>query len=75
MFQIKSSDELIFFSVCMSRIFQDKRPAQNKRPPKTVIFKGGSTQNRWLLMDDFSKGGVHKTDGVVMGFGMFFIYF
>ena len=52
---------------------------QNKRPPKIVIFqrgeytkpmgadgwffKGGSTQNRWLLMGDFSKGGVHKTDG------------
>ena len=27
------------------------------------VFKGGSTQNRWLLMGDFSKGGVHKTDG------------
>ena len=26
--------------------------------------KGGSTQNRWLLMGDFSKGGVHKTDGL-----------
>ena len=25
--------------------------------------KGGSTQNRRILMDDFSKGGVHKTDG------------
>ena len=28
------------------------------------FFKGGSTQNRWALMDDFSKGGVHKTDGL-----------
>ena len=27
------------------------------------FFKGGSTQNRWILMCDFSKGGVHKTDG------------
>ena len=27
------------------------------------FFKGGSTQNRWVLMGDFSKGGVHKTDG------------
>ena len=27
------------------------------------FFKGGSTQNRWVLIDDFSKGGVHKTDG------------
>ena len=51
----------------------------NKRPPNTVIFqrgeytkpmafygwffKGGSTQNRWVLMGDFSQGGVHKTDG------------
>ena len=51
---------------------------RNKRPPKTVIFhrgeytkpmdfdgwffKGRSTQNRWLVMGDFSKGGVHKTD-------------
>ena len=26
------------------------------------FFKGGSTQNRWVLMNDFSKGGVHKTD-------------
>ena len=55
-----------------------KRLPQNKRPPKTVIFqrgeytkpmefggwffKGGSTQNRWLLMGDSSEGGVHKTD-------------
>ena len=37
--------------------------------PPTIRFhpnkkiKGGSTQNRWLLMGDFSKGGVHKTDG------------
>ena len=30
---------------------------------KTAIFKGGSTQNRWVVMGDFSKGGVHKTDG------------
>ena len=27
------------------------------------FFKGGSTQNRWFLMGDFSKGGVHKTNG------------
>ena len=56
------------------------RICRNKRPPKTVIFqrgeyikpmafdgwffKGGSTQNRWALVDDFSKGGVHKTDGL-----------
>ena len=26
------------------------------------FFKGGSTQNRWLLMGDFPKGGVHETD-------------
>ena len=26
------------------------------------FFKGGSTQNRWAVMGDFSKGGVHKTD-------------
>ena len=30
---------------------------------KQWFFKGGSTQNRWALMGDFSKGGVHKTDG------------
>ena len=30
---------------------------------KQWFFKGGSTQNQWVLMDDFSKGGVHKTDG------------
>ena len=30
---------------------------------KQWFVKGGSTQNRWLLMGDFSKGGVHKTDG------------
>ena len=30
---------------------------------KQWFFKGGSTQNRWAVMDDFSKGGVHKTDG------------
>ena len=61
------------------RIYPNKRPPRNKRPPKTVIFqrgeytkpkgfdgwffKGGSTQNRWILMGDFSKGGVHETDG------------
>ena len=28
------------------------------------VFKGGSTQNRWLSMGDFSKGGVHKTNGL-----------
>ena len=27
------------------------------------VFKGGSKQNRWVMMEDFSKGGVHKTDG------------
>ena len=27
-----------------------------------MIFKEGSTQNRWALMGDFSKEGVHKTD-------------
>ena len=26
------------------------------------FFKGGSTQNRWILKGDFSKGGVHETD-------------
>ena len=30
---------------------------------KQWFFKGGSTQNRWLFMGDFSKGGVHETDG------------
>ena len=61
------------------RICRNKRPLRYKRPPKTVIFqrgeytkpmafdgwffKGESTQNRWLLMGDFSKGRVHKTDG------------
>ena len=30
---------------------------------KQWFFKGGSTQNQWVLRDDFSKGGVHKTDG------------
>ena len=30
---------------------------------KQWFFKGGSTWNRWGLMDDFSKEGVHKTDG------------
>ena len=29
-----------------------------------MICKGGSTQNRWLLMGDFSKGGVHEIDGL-----------
>ena len=30
---------------------------------KSWFPKGGSTQNRWLLTGDFSKGGVHNTDG------------
>ena len=46
------------------RVCPNKRPPRNKRPPKTVIFKGGSTHNQWALMDDFSQGGVHKTDGL-----------
>ena len=29
---------------------------------KQWFFQGGSTQNRWLLVGDFPKGGVHKTD-------------
>ena len=37
---------------------------RKKRPPKTVIFQRGSTWNRWGLMGDFSKEGVHETDGV-----------
>ena len=65
--------------VSIYRICRNKRPPRNKRPSKTVIFQrgeytkpmdfdgwffiGGSTQNRWLLMGDSSKGGVHKTDG------------
>ena len=28
------------------------------------FFKGGSTWNRWASLGDFSKGGVHKTDGL-----------
>ena len=61
--------QIINQKIQWSRIFRNKRPPQNKRPPrnkcssKTMIFKGGSTQNRWLLMDEFSRGGVHKTDG------------
>ena len=30
---------------------------------KQWFFKGGSTQNQWVLVGDFLKGGVHKTDG------------
>ena len=37
--------------------------------------KGGVHKTDGLLMGDFSKGGVHKTDGLLMGFGMFFIAF
>ena len=39
---------------------------------KWWFFKGESTQNRWALMGDFSKGGVHKTDGFWLGLEMFF---
>ena len=35
------------------------------------VFKGGSTQNRWALMGDFSKRGVHKTDGFWWGLNFF----
>ena len=71
------------------RICRNKRPPRNRHPPKTVIFqrgeytkpmafdgwvfKGGSTQNRWVLMGDFSKGGVHKTDGFRWVLEFFFI--
>ena len=49
------------------------------------FFKGGNTQNRWALVGDFSKGGIHKTDEFwwvifqrgeytkPMDFGMFFL--
>ena len=37
-------------------------PPLKNHPAKPI--KGGSTQNRWLVMGDFSQGGVHKTDGV-----------
>ena len=29
--------------------------------------KGGVHKTDWIVMDDFSKGGVHKTDWIVMG--------
>ena len=40
-------------------------PTPTRAPSKKQwFFKGGSTQNQWVSMDDFSKGGgVHKTDG------------
>ena len=37
------------------------------------FFKGGSTWNRWLLVGDFSKGGVHKTDRLWWVLECFFI--
>ena len=45
------------------RICRNKRPPDLSALQKHWFFKGGSTQNRWLLMSDFSQGGVHKTDG------------
>ena len=41
---------------------------------KQWVFKGGSTQNRWLLVGDFSKGGGGSTQNrwVWMGFGNLF---
>ena len=50
-------------------ICRNKRPPRDKSPPEIGahqiqwFFKGGTTQNRWLLVGDFPKGGVHKTDG------------
>ena len=63
-----------FFSVSLVNAikmnhFLRCRICRNRRPPEISVhqkhwfFKGGSTQNRWLLMGDFSKGGVHKTVG------------
>ena len=60
-------------------------PAEINAHQKQWFFKGGSAQNRRVLMGDFSKGGVHKTDGFwwmifqrgectkPTGFGMFLI--
>ena len=36
---------------------------QNRRVLVGDFSKGGSTQNRRVLLGNFSKGGVHKTDG------------
>ena len=53
-----------FFSSNPPPLLNRYRICRNKRPLKTVIFQGGgSAENRWALMGDFSKGGVHKTDG------------
>ena len=62
---------------------------RNKRPPKTVMFqrgeytkpmgcdgwffKGGSTQNRWVVMGDFSKGEYTKPMGCDGFWNLFFI--
>ena len=34
---------------------------------KQWFFKGGSTQNRWVWMDDFSKGGSTQNRWLLMG--------
>ena len=44
--------------------FIDTVFAEISAPRKKGFFTGGSTQNRWVLMSDFSQGGVHKTDGL-----------
>ena len=49
------------------RICRNKRPSRNKRPPKTVIFQRGEYTKPMGFDGDFSKGGVHKTDGVLLG--------
>ena len=62
-----STNTSIFFKITfIPFLFPSKiyHICRNKHPPKTVIFKGGSTQNRWALLGDFSEGGVHKTDGL-----------
>ena len=48
--------------------YREHRIRPNKCPPKNSDFsKGGVHKTDGLLMDDFSKGGVHKTDGFWMG--------
>ena len=78
-FSTRQSESLTYTVLSQINAHPEINAIRNKRPPKTVIFqrgeytkpmafngwffKGGSTQNRWALMGDFSKGGVHKIDG------------
>ena len=56
-----------------THICRNKRPLRNKRPPKTVIFQRGEYKKPMASDEWFFKGGSTQNRWVLMGFGILFI--